>query len=507
MNSGWGGDRVTGGGGGPIATRLERDVIAHDPTVITIMLGMNDAAYRPYDEKTFRTFEAGYLSILDTLAAQLPQARLTLIASSPFDDVTRPVTFPGGYNSVVHRYGFSIIEPATKRRLRFVDFNGPVVEMLQKASATDPALAQKIIPDRVHPGPGGHLIMAAALLQAWIANRTVSEVRFDARDSHFVRTENTTVTDLVSGPEITWTQLDRSLPFPLDPADAAFDLALRSSHFMDAYNRQMLAVTGLPAPAYLLTIDDTEVGIFTAPQLAQGLNLATLPTPMLRQAARVAELTNLRNEKAFWHWRQIRLRLPLGDNPAIAAARDAVLQPLAAEDTRLVRQQRDAAQPVARRYRLTPNSDSATADLAFQKPCTSSHLNPMSSWNLGLTDGIKTGRDPHVWASDAAPDFPKYTTIDLGQVTDLGSVRVSVPAFGATRTVDVLLSKDGLSYPKVGTHTFTQKEAATWTCEFPAHKARYIRLSFPDHHDQAADYDPNCVFLSEVQAYAPAQAK
>src|SRR3954469_15911565 len=40
-HSGWGGDRVGGGGGGPVDLRLERDVFPYRPTVVTIMLGMN----------------------------------------------------------------------------------------------------------------------------------------------------------------------------------------------------------------------------------------------------------------------------------------------------------------------------------------------------------------------------------------------------------------------------------------------------------------------------------
>src|SRR5438128_3922088 len=39
-HSGWGGDRVSGGGGGPIDVRLKRDVFAYKPTVMTVMLGM-----------------------------------------------------------------------------------------------------------------------------------------------------------------------------------------------------------------------------------------------------------------------------------------------------------------------------------------------------------------------------------------------------------------------------------------------------------------------------------
>jgi lysophospholipase L1-like esterase len=43
VHSGWGGDGVNGGHGGDIDTRLARDVLAYEPTVLTIMLGMNDA--------------------------------------------------------------------------------------------------------------------------------------------------------------------------------------------------------------------------------------------------------------------------------------------------------------------------------------------------------------------------------------------------------------------------------------------------------------------------------
>src|SRR5262245_6536649 len=60
VHSGWGGDRVTGGGGGPIDRRLDRDVIAYKPTVMTIMLGMNDASYRAFDEGIFNTYSSGY---------------------------------------------------------------------------------------------------------------------------------------------------------------------------------------------------------------------------------------------------------------------------------------------------------------------------------------------------------------------------------------------------------------------------------------------------------------
>src|SRR5437016_14632265 len=48
VHSGWGVDRVTGGGGGPIDLRLRRDVFAYKPTAMDVMLGMNDEIGRAH---------------------------------------------------------------------------------------------------------------------------------------------------------------------------------------------------------------------------------------------------------------------------------------------------------------------------------------------------------------------------------------------------------------------------------------------------------------------------
>jgi lysophospholipase L1-like esterase len=103
VHSGWGGDRVTGGGGGPIDLRLDRDVTSYKPTVVTVMLGMNDASYRPFDANIFKTYADGYKHLVSKLKTDNPGVRLTLIKASPFDDITRPVSFPGGYKAVLLR--------------------------------------------------------------------------------------------------------------------------------------------------------------------------------------------------------------------------------------------------------------------------------------------------------------------------------------------------------------------------------------------------------------------
>ncbi len=270
VHSGWGGDRVTGGGGGPIDVRLARDVVAYHPTVMTIMLGMNDGRYRAFEQGIFDTYAAGYRHIVDTMKKDLPGIRITAIVPSPYDDVTRPPQFEGGYNKVMVRYGEFVKELAAQDGLTVADLNTPVVAALEKAKAADPELAARIIPDRVHPGPGGHLLMAGALVKAWGAPAVVASVEIDAAAGRVVRTENAEVKELAAGRELSWTETDAALPMPLDPKNAALQLALRSSDFVETLDREPLKVTGLTAARYTLRIDDETVGTFTREQLAEG---------------------------------------------------------------------------------------------------------------------------------------------------------------------------------------------------------------------------------------------
>src|SRR5262245_54976305 len=165
VHSGWGGDRVTGGGGGPIDVRLHRDVFDYKPTVLTIMLGMNDGSYRAFDEAIFNTYAKGYQHIIDSVKEALPGIRITVIQPSPCDDATQPPRFEGGYNAVLVRYSRFVKELSEREKLGVADLNSPIVAALEKAKAADAELAKKIIPDRVHPGSGGHLLMAVELLK------------------------------------------------------------------------------------------------------------------------------------------------------------------------------------------------------------------------------------------------------------------------------------------------------------------------------------------------------
>jgi hypothetical protein len=267
--------------------------------------------------------------------------------------VTRAPAFAGGYNAVLVRYGDYLRTLARKERARAADLNAPVVADLQKANALDAAAAQKLLPDRVHPAPGGHLLMAKALLKAWNAPALVTAVSVDAAAGRVTRANNTkasAVTRAANGALI-WTQTDDALPFPLDSRDATIALAVRASDIEQTLDQQPLVVTGLSAGTrHALTIDGEEAGTFTAEQLASGVNLAVLPTPMVKQALAVHGMTLAHNNLHFTRWRQIQVPNESNLTPNLQQA----LRDLDAAEESLVREQRALAQPKPRRYELTP---------------------------------------------------------------------------------------------------------------------------------------------------------
>ena len=149
--SGVGGDTVAGGARGDIGTRLERDVVSMHPTVVTLMLGMNDGQYRVLETPTLDRFTAGYRSIIERLRREAPEARLVPILPSPFDDITRSPQFGAGYDQVLRRLGQGVEAIAAENHLATVDFGAPLNAALVRLLKANPELARTLLPDRGHP--------------------------------------------------------------------------------------------------------------------------------------------------------------------------------------------------------------------------------------------------------------------------------------------------------------------------------------------------------------------
>jgi hypothetical protein len=170
------------------------------------------------DEGLFNAYQRGYQHILESVKSRFPSIRLTLIQPSRYDDVTRPPDFKEGYNSVLVRYGQFVKELAGREKQNVADLNTSVVTALEKAGGSDAGLAKKITEGRVHPGPAGQLLMAAALLKAWNAPSVVTFVEIDAGQKKVAQQNNTEVTGLLGAESLKWSQRDKALPMPLDRA-------------------------------------------------------------------------------------------------------------------------------------------------------------------------------------------------------------------------------------------------------------------------------------------------
>jgi len=370
---------------------LERDVYPFKPDVITIMLGMNDAEYRPFDQSIFDTYKKGYRYIIQQMQQHLPGVKIVLIEPSPWDDVTQTPSYPhnptnqsGGYNSTLLHYCKFVRQLGAEHHLMVVDFNTPVVNLLQEANKENHALAQKIIPGRVHPGPSGQMAMAQLLLKAWDAPATVTRVAITAGGK--VETSvNTEVSGLAAtGQNITWTQKDKALPYPImtlhstkwpqfppDPfgrhrpeifwklpplegteINPVAQLVARLMHMYESLDSETLKVTGLKSANYALKIDGNAVGTFSKAQLAQGINLARYDTPMMQQANKVLTLVWHRVDVRFYGWRAIQVPLKIDPAPGTQHNINRMLSNLEQWQNMLVDKAHAAAQPVAHHYEL-----------------------------------------------------------------------------------------------------------------------------------------------------------
>ena len=393
VDSAVGGARVTGNWATSSEDEsLERDVFPFKPDVITIMLGMNDASYRPFDQSIFDTYVKGYRYIIQQMQSHLPGVKIVLIEPSPWDDVTQKPSYPhnpdnkpGGYNSTLLHYCKFVRQLGAEHHLMVVDFNTPMVKLMEEAQKIDPSLAAKIIPGRVHPSATGELAMAQILLKAWNAPATVTSVAINARNSTTVQSVNARVSGLsVSSREIQWSQTDGSLPYPImtlhsskwpqfppDPfggyppkifwklpplegteINPVAQMVARLTHMYEDLDSETLKVTGLKSANYALKIDGSTVGTFSKAQLAEGINLARYDTPMMQQADKVLTLVWHRVDVRFYGWRAIQVPLRADPIPSTQQYINRMLANLEQWQNRLVVQTDGVGHPMPHHYEL-----------------------------------------------------------------------------------------------------------------------------------------------------------
>lgn len=364
--------------------RFDRDVAAYKPKYVTVLLGMNDGTYIPYDDKTFQTYKADMTELLGKIRG----IGATPILMTPTMYDSRAARLKGGnldaiaprlelYNSTLAYYGAWLREVAVETGAGFVDMYSPLNNLTLQARKEDSKFT--MIADAVHPGPAGQLVMGFAILEDLSFPRPVSNIRVTLESDKSAKVAGpggkaTNVQATGGGVEFTWAA--DSLPWVLPPETAVGAKLLRSGHRM---SREALEVHGLAPGKYELTIDGTSVGVFPSDRLAAHIELQeNNKTPQYQQALQVAELNKQRNDKAVrplrneWSQMQMFYRLQrqakADPNNADTAKKledqtkkvDGLEERIAKHEQtakELDQQIRAAAQPKPRHYRLTRVGD------------------------------------------------------------------------------------------------------------------------------------------------------
>jgi len=309
FNLGWGGDQAKN------VDRLRRDIQLCKPTKATIMLGMNDGGYRPFDPELLRIYLKGMKDEIELLRAH-SDPEIMLISPTLYELRCVPHITRGKverfermrsllYPETLRRFSYELGRFAAEEKLKFYDLNYSSTLTADKLDEYDGNFMYTA--ESVHPNVDGQLQMGLSILDAMGASRLAAETVIDAAGSRVIAQTDSKVTDLKSGSTaVSFTRTAERLPLPVYPSTGR--LIKTVMDYPDAWDRDIIAIKGLEKGWYKLSIDGRDIDIVSAGDLDQGINLSRYPhTPQMIQACRVFEQTEIRQAAFYTKWRKVLL--------------------------------------------------------------------------------------------------------------------------------------------------------------------------------------------------------
>ena len=281
---GWSGEKAPG-----FLARMTNDCLRFNPTIATTLYGMNDFEYRPYEDRIGQAYTASQTAIVEAFKAHDTR----VILGSPgcvgkiprwapkLDDTLEDLNL-----SLCHLRNIDI-NLAEQEDVGFADVFWPMLTAgftARKEYGADFTITSA---DGVHPGWAGHTVMAYAFLKAMgldgeIGTFTVNLKRNKMKVSkgHRVISASNGVFEIESSryPFCPCVAAPAAADYPVCGQDDVSNYqSIRSGMslvpFNQDLNRLTLIVKNETAANYKVTWGD-DSKVFTAEQLAQGINLA-----------------------------------------------------------------------------------------------------------------------------------------------------------------------------------------------------------------------------------------
>ncbi|RYZ96291.1 MAG: GDSL family lipase [Sphingobacteriaceae bacterium] len=307
FNAGIGGNRAI-----DIYNRLDADVLNNKPTVIALDFGMNDSGFFEWNQpdkaaqatkniarslKEYQAIEKRFLA--------LPDVKKIILTPSLYDEtVKNPKNYWPGKAAAIDSISKFQLASAKNNNWGAVDFFHEMTDITLREQKKNPEFTITG-PDRVHPGPQGHFVMAYIFLKAQgLAGKPVADVAIDAKTKKVIKSVNATISKVTATlNSLSFDYLANSLPYPIDTVPRIWENPYKQSDVLPfipwtkEFNTEQLTIKNLQGKNYRLKIDGNIIGTWTAQQFAQGINLGQLQnTPQYMQAEDVRRLNQQRIE-------------------------------------------------------------------------------------------------------------------------------------------------------------------------------------------------------------------
>ena len=334
--------------GGHVSTGLanwEHERARIRPDRVFAMFGMNDVLWTTFEtnatlsavrkaavDGAMDRYRRDYGALVDRVRAS-GVTNIVLVTPSPYDEYSTKLDSERKRN--VNEYGLTkaariVREVAAEKGVPVVDVHAAMTDLCRKHP--DRGLCGA---DRVHPPRPGHLFMAFQYLAAE-KDRPVADIAL-AADGKVLRQGNAVVDNVRARDGVlAFDYAPKALPLP--PLE---EYATLKTLWPDAarFNRETLAVAGLStAHRWSLRAEGRELGVFSAAELAAGVNLADLDTPGRRAAAGAAatmdalhDFDRPRRDRACLRRNFESFGIPMTDKAALKAAYDKRLAALKAQ--------------------------------------------------------------------------------------------------------------------------------------------------------------------------------
>lgn len=285
VNSGWTGDTVHDNPCVPCAgvgalARIERDVVAYKPTIVTLLFGMNDGYYKDFDPDALKAYEDGLSQIIAIIKRET-KARIYVMTPTVYDaEMKTTWSHTDKYNEVLDRYSEAAKEIARRETLPVIDLHTATTVALMTARKADKSYTFFSPGDGVHPKAEGHAVMAAEVVRAWGAPEN-GMILTETRPNKF---------------EVIWA------PLPWPPMKLT-EAITKADPIVAGVGETVVRFPNIEKGSYEISVDNRVVGIYTSEQLAAGISILRLSEAAEKDSVELGKAVRDKEDLEFMRWR------------------------------------------------------------------------------------------------------------------------------------------------------------------------------------------------------------